>query len=107
MPVGDRLPRWIDGIADTRCIAWFRGIDQKHHKLSVDSDSIGTKRSFSARCNQSMTPSLGFAALRISRYSPSVQTFNVEFLPALDAVALTKLGGRHNLSLRGPPFSYG
>src|SRR5205085_12661955 len=44
---------------------------QVPHRVSVDSDSIGTKNPFSGQASShSITPSLGEAERRTSRYSP-------------------------------------
>lgn len=47
------------------------GVNEKLHNVSVDSDSIGTKKSFSGHASsQSMTPAFGLGIRRTSRYSP-------------------------------------
>src|SRR5208282_2905741 len=47
------------------------GVDKVSHSVSVDPDSIGTKKPFSGQPrSQSSAPSLGAGERRLSRYSP-------------------------------------
>src|SRR5579872_2550779 len=55
----------------SRRLAEHVRVDQELHSVSVDLDSMGTKKSFSGQArSQSMTPSFERVGRRTSRYSP-------------------------------------
>ena len=93
---------------DPRIGRWFRrlaqnvGIHQVLHSASVDSESIGTKKSF---CGQASSHVNG-ALVRRSRTPdeaivPSIDTLDVELLPRLDTVHLPELRRQNDLALGG------
>src|SRR2546428_733871 len=72
--VGLMLPQPVDDLGIWRGLGGFAQdvrVDEELHSVSVDSDSIGTKKFFSGQpSSQSTTPSLGRVGRRTSLYSP-------------------------------------
>ena len=59
------------------------GVDKVSHSVSVDPDSIGTKKPFSGQPrSQSSAPSLGAGERRLSRYSPRPRRSTSNACPA-------------------------
>ena len=77
------------------------GIDEISHSVSVDSDSIATKKPFSGHArSQSTTPSFGGAAEPRESILAAPEPLDLELLAGLDAILLTDFRRQHDLALR-------
>lgn len=82
-------------------------INKVDHSVSVDSDSMGTKKPFSGQASsQSTSPSFGGSLRRASQYSPRLMRSISNCLPRLDAISLPDFGGENDLAFRGNRVSH-